>query len=56
MTMQVGLNLLGVARLYGGDIRSALALAATADRKGIDLITTGDHLGSTLGTRTTTRE
>ncbi|GAB2635516.1 hypothetical protein GCM10027068_13760 [Prescottella soli] len=45
MAMQVGLNLLGTEAIYGGDIRSVLDLAATADRTGIDMITTGDHVG-----------
>ncbi|TCN55883.1 putative F420-dependent oxidoreductase [Rhodococcus sp. SMB37] len=43
--MQVGLNILGAENLYGGAIRPVLELAARADRAGIDVITTGDHLG-----------
>lgn len=45
--MQVGLNILGAERLYAGRIRSVLDLATDADRAGIDLISTGDHLGFT---------
>ncbi|WP_305092971.1 TIGR03619 family F420-dependent LLM class oxidoreductase [Prescottella sp. R16] len=43
--MQVGLNILGAERLYDGRIRPVLDLAAAADRAGIDMISTGDHLG-----------
>ena len=43
--MQVGLNILGAENLYGGAIRPVLDLAAGADRAGIDVISTGDHLG-----------
>ncbi|QCQ92782.1 TIGR03619 family F420-dependent LLM class oxidoreductase [Rhodococcus sp. SGAir0479] len=43
--MQVGLNILGAENLYAGQIRPVLDLAAAADRAGIDMISTGDHLG-----------
>ncbi|WP_137723061.1 TIGR03619 family F420-dependent LLM class oxidoreductase [Prescottella subtropica] len=43
--MQVGLNILGAERLYDDRIRSVLDLAAAADRAGVDMISTGDHLG-----------
>ncbi|QKT13536.1 TIGR03619 family F420-dependent LLM class oxidoreductase [Rhodococcus sp. W8901] len=43
--MQVGLNILGAENLYGGQIRPVLRLAADADRAGVDMISTGDHIG-----------
>lgn len=43
--MQIGINILGAEELYDGDFAGVLDLAARADRAGIDLITTGDHLG-----------
>lgn len=43
--MQVGLNILGAEKLFGGDFAGVLDLAAKADRAGVDLISTGDHLG-----------
>ena len=47
--LEVGINILGAEALYDGRIRSVLDLAAEADRAGIDLISTGDHLGFTAG-------
>ncbi|SDD13072.1 TIGR03619 family F420-dependent LLM class oxidoreductase [Rhodococcus tukisamuensis] len=43
--MQVGLNVLEAEKLFGGAIRPVIELAALADRTGVDLISTGDHLG-----------
>lgn len=43
--MEIGLNLLGAEALFGGDVSCVPGLAAEADRRGIDLISTGDHLG-----------
>ncbi|MFD1814706.1 LLM class flavin-dependent oxidoreductase [Rhodococcus gannanensis] len=43
--MQVGLNLLEAENLYGGEVRKVLELAALADDAGVDLLSTGDHLG-----------
>ncbi|NLU83186.1 TIGR03619 family F420-dependent LLM class oxidoreductase [Rhodococcus sp. HNM0569] len=43
--MQIGLNVLGAERLYDGTVRPVLELAAAADRAGVDMISTGDHLG-----------
>lgn len=43
--MQVGLNILGAENLYAGRIRPVLDLAAAADRAGVDMISTGDHIG-----------
>lgn len=43
--MRIGLDVFGAERLYDGDHRGLLDLAAEADRRGIDLITTSDHLG-----------
>lgn len=43
--MEIGLNLLGAEGLFDGDISRVPALAAEADRRGFDLISTGDHLG-----------
>ncbi|MFD6860350.1 TIGR03619 family F420-dependent LLM class oxidoreductase [Rhodococcus sp. NPDC060090] len=45
--LEVGLNVLGAEALYEGRIRSVLDLAAEADRVGVDLISTGDHVGFT---------
>lgn len=43
--LEVGLNILGAEALYDGRIQPVLDLAADADRVGVDLISTGDHLG-----------
>lgn len=43
--MKIGLNLMGAERLFGGAFAPVLDLAALADRSGIDLISTCDHLG-----------
>lgn len=43
--MQVGLNILGAENLFAGRIRPVLDVAAAADRAGVDMISTGDHLG-----------
>lgn len=43
--MQIGINILGAEELYDGDFGGVLDLVASADRAGIDLISTGDHLG-----------
>ncbi|WP_433608012.1 TIGR03619 family F420-dependent LLM class oxidoreductase [Prescottella agglutinans] len=43
--MQVGLNILGAENLYAGRIRPVLDMAAAADRAGVDMISTGDHIG-----------
>lgn len=43
--MRIGLDVFGAERFYGGDHRGVLDLAAEADRRGVDLITTSDHLG-----------
>ncbi|WP_206035880.1 LLM class flavin-dependent oxidoreductase, partial [Prescottella equi] len=43
--MRIGLDVFGAERFYDGDHRGLLDLAAEADRRGVDLITTSDHLG-----------
>lgn len=43
--MQIGLNILGAEALFDGDFGGVLDLAAKADRVGISVISTGDHLG-----------
>ncbi|MGW6693537.1 TIGR03619 family F420-dependent LLM class oxidoreductase [Rhodococcus sp. NPDC054953] len=43
--LEIGLNLLGAEAFYDGRVRPVVDLAADADRAGIDLISTGDHLG-----------
>lgn len=43
--MRIGLNILGAEALYDGDFGGVLDLAAQADKAGIGLISTGDHLG-----------
>ncbi|WP_430334133.1 TIGR03619 family F420-dependent LLM class oxidoreductase [Rhodococcus sp. ACT016] len=45
--MRIGLDVFGAERFYGGDHRGVLELTAEADRRGVDLITTSDHLGFT---------
>ncbi|MGG7104305.1 TIGR03619 family F420-dependent LLM class oxidoreductase [Rhodococcus sp. 24CO] len=43
--MEIGVNVLGLEALFEGKIRPVLDFAAAADRVGVDLICTGDHLG-----------
>lgn len=43
--LEIGLNVLGAESLFGGRIQPVLDLAAEADRAGVDLLSTGDHLG-----------
>ena len=43
--MRIGLDVFGAERFYDGDHRGLLDLAAEADRRGVDLVTTSDHLG-----------
>ncbi|MFE5642269.1 TIGR03619 family F420-dependent LLM class oxidoreductase [Rhodococcus sp. NPDC056516] len=43
--MEIGVNILGLEAMFDGKIRPVLDFAARADRAGIDLICTGDHLG-----------
>ncbi|WP_026303454.1 TIGR03619 family F420-dependent LLM class oxidoreductase [Jongsikchunia kroppenstedtii] len=43
--MRVGVDVFGVEDLFDGDFRKVLDFAADADRHGVDLITTSDHLG-----------
>lgn len=43
--MEIGVNILGLEALFDGKVRPVLDFAARADRAGIDLICTGDHLG-----------
>jgi len=43
--MRVGVDVFGVEDLFDGDFRGVLEFAADADRRGVDLITTSDHLG-----------
>jgi len=43
--VEIGVNILGLEALFDGKIRPVLDFAARADRAGIDLICTGDHLG-----------
>lgn len=45
MAIKVGINILGLQGLVGGTIRDVLDVVVEADRKGIDVVTTGDHLG-----------
>ncbi|MDH6280550.1 TIGR03619 family F420-dependent LLM class oxidoreductase [Prescottella agglutinans] len=51
--MRIGLDVFGAERFYGGDHRGVLDLAAEADRRGVDLITTSDHLGFSRETHET---
>ncbi|MFD4182429.1 TIGR03619 family F420-dependent LLM class oxidoreductase [Rhodococcus sp. NPDC058514] len=43
--LEIGLNLLGAEALFEGRVRPVIDIAAAADRAGVDLISTGDHLG-----------
>lgn len=43
--MEIGLDLLGAEALFDDDISRVPEFAAEADRRGVDLISTGDHLG-----------
>ncbi|HEY3694024.1 TIGR03619 family F420-dependent LLM class oxidoreductase [Phenylobacterium sp.] len=43
--MQIGLNVMGVEALCGGDVEGMLQVVTEADRKGVDLISISDHLG-----------
>ncbi|HLG86827.1 MAG TPA: TIGR03619 family F420-dependent LLM class oxidoreductase [Alphaproteobacteria bacterium] len=43
--MKFGLNVMGIEGLYGGDLGAVLQMVSRADAKGIDLISTCDHLG-----------
>lgn len=45
--MRVGIDVFGAERFFDGAIRGALDLAVRADRAGVDLLTTSDHLGFT---------
>ena len=54
--MQIGLNVMGVESLYGGDVGGVLEMVALADRKGIDLISLSDHLGFAKSAWATRRE
>lgn len=43
--MKVGLNIMGAEGIYGGDLSAVIAMTVRADAKGIDIISTCDHLG-----------
>lgn len=45
MAIKVSVNILGLQSLVGGTMRDVLDVAVMADRKGIDVVTLGDHLG-----------
>ncbi len=45
MAIKVGVNILGLQGLVGGTIKDVLDVAVAADRKGVDYVTLGDHLG-----------
>jgi probable F420-dependent oxidoreductase len=45
MAIKVGVNILGLQGLIGGTVRDVLDVAVAADRKGVDVLTLGDHLG-----------
>ncbi|EGD55967.1 TIGR03619 family F420-dependent LLM class oxidoreductase [Gordonia neofelifaecis] len=45
--MRVGVDVFAAERFYNGDSRGVLELAALADRAGVHLLTTSDHLGFT---------
>lgn len=43
--MKVGLNVMGVEAVYGGNLSPVFEMVSRADAKGVDLISTCDHLG-----------
>lgn len=43
--IEVGLNLMKVAELFGGDFAGVLEVARMADRKGVDAVYMSDHVG-----------
>lgn len=43
--MKVGLNVMSLESLFGGDVQGSLETIALADRKGVDVISISDHLG-----------
>lgn len=43
--MKTSINILGLQSLVGGTIRDVIDVVVEADRKGIDIVTLGDHLG-----------
>ncbi|ALG85075.1 TIGR03619 family F420-dependent LLM class oxidoreductase [Gordonia phthalatica] len=43
--MRCGIDVFGAERFYDGAVRGVLDLAIRADRAGVDLLTTSDHLG-----------
>jgi len=43
--MKVGLNVMGTETLYGGNLAAVFEMVSRADAKGIDVISTCDHLG-----------
>src|SRR5690606_9846182 len=45
MNVKVSVNVLGLQSLVGGGVRDVLDVVVAADRKGIDIVTLGDHLG-----------
>ncbi len=45
MAIKVGVNILGLQAMAGGTIRDVLDVVVMADRKGVDIVTLGDHLG-----------
>ena len=45
MNVKVSVNVLGLQSLVGDSVRDVLDVVVAADRKGIDIVTLGDHLG-----------
>jgi alkanesulfonate monooxygenase SsuD/methylene tetrahydromethanopterin reductase-like flavin-dependent oxidoreductase (luciferase family) len=43
--VRVGISMTGAEALFDGDIGAVLELVSRADRRGVDLISTADHLG-----------
>jgi probable F420-dependent oxidoreductase len=43
--MEVGINTMGAERMFGGDVGGVLDFVVQADQRGVDLISTSDHLG-----------
>ena len=56
MAIKVGVNILGLQGVIGGTVRDVLDVVVAADRKGVDYVTLGDHLGFQRSAHQTRRE
>ncbi|MCB2047120.1 MAG: TIGR03619 family F420-dependent LLM class oxidoreductase [Novosphingobium sp.] len=56
MAIKVGVNILGLQSLVGGTVKDVLDVVVEADRKGVDYVTLGDHLGFQRSAHETRRQ